>query len=164
MEKIISCFTTVTKAGLLWLLVGCEPHEPTANSPASVSTDLVGRWHYDSAGAAFYDSQGRYLSRFMNPLPPGAWLTIGSQRWTYSGSVREEHTYSRSGNTLWVRRVVDTALVRGGHARPEDLGNADGVPNTKLITILTRHRLVLCDSTTDPDGSLTRVWRFYFSR
>jgi hypothetical protein len=164
MEKIVSCFTTVTMAGLLWLLVGCEPHEPAANGPASLSTDLMGLWQYDSAGAAFYDSQGRYLNRFMDPLTPGAWLTIGPQRWTYSGSVREEHTYSRSGNTLWVRRMVDTALVRGGHARPEDLGHAIGFPNILLITVLTHRRLVLCDSTTDSDGSLTRVWRYYYSR
>lgn len=38
-----------------------------------------------------------------------------------SGSVREEYTYVRHGNAVWVRRVVDTALERGGHAQAADL-------------------------------------------
>jgi hypothetical protein len=144
--------------------MGCESRERTTTSSARPRLELVGTWHYDSAGAAFYDQRRHFSHRFMNPLPPGALLTIGPARWTYSGSVREEHTYVRHGNAVWVRRVVDTALVRGGHARAADMGQVLGRTDTLLLTTLTRHRLVLCDSTTDLDGSLTRVWRYYYSR
>ncbi|RFP64299.1 hypothetical protein D0N36_14665 [Hymenobacter lapidiphilus] len=154
----------VATAGLLWLLAGCQPHEPEARALAPLSTDLMGRWRYDSAGAAFYDRRGHFSHRFMDPLPPGAWLTIGPKQWTYSGSVREAHAYIRQGNTVRVRRVVDTALVRAGHARREEVGAFIGLADTLLLTTLTRHRLVLRDSATDPDGALTRVWRYYYSR
>jgi hypothetical protein len=165
MGKIdFSGFTRVATAGLLWLLTGCVTRETEANAPTSLSTDLIGRWRYDSAGAAFYNRRGYFISRFMAPLPSGAILTIGPERWTYSGSVRETHTYLRRGNTVWVRRLVDTALVRGGHARLQDLDHGIGLADTLLLVTLTSHRLVLCDSTTDPDGSLTRVGRSYYSR
>jgi hypothetical protein len=158
------CFAAVTGLTLVWLFVGCEPHEHVANGSVPESTGLVGRWHYDSAGAAFYDRRGHFSHRFMDPPSSDAWLTIGRERWTYSGSVREEHVYSRRGNTVWVRRLVDSALVRGGHARLEDLGQVIGFTDTLLLSSLTPHRLVVCDSTTDPDGSLTRVWSYYYSR
>lgn len=149
---------------LLELLIGCESRERAATRAVPSRLELGGTWHYDSVGATFYDQQGHFSNRFMNPLPPGALLTVGPVRWTYSGSVREEHTYVRHGNAVWVRRLLDTALVRGGHARAADMGQVLGRTDTLWLTTLTRHRLVLCDSTTDLDGSLTRVWRQYYSR
>jgi hypothetical protein len=64
----------VATAGLLWLLTGCVTRETEANAPTSLSTDLIGRWRYDSAGAAFYNRRGYFISRFMAPLPSGAIL------------------------------------------------------------------------------------------
>ena len=47
--------------------------------------ELVGRWRHDSAGTSTYDTQGRLLNCFVDPLPPAAVLTVGAERWTYWG-------------------------------------------------------------------------------
>jgi hypothetical protein len=58
---------------------------------------------------------------------------------------------------------VDTALVRGGHARAANVGHVLRNTDKLWLNTFTRHRLVLCDSTTKLDGLLTRVWRYYYS-
>jgi hypothetical protein len=100
----------------------------------------------------------------MDPIPPKTYLTVQAGRWTYLGGVREKHRYTRQGNTLFVQRLVDSAVVRAGYGSWQDLGNPTGYTDTLLITALTATQLVVRDSTTDPDGSLIRVWRFYYSR
>lgn len=167
MTKLV--FPHVT-AGILasWVgfLGGCSPvaHDEAPDARALLEDELVGRWRYDSAGACIYNTQGRLLNCFMDPLPPGAVLTVGAERWTYSGSVREEHGYARAGRTLRVWRMVDSALVRKHHAPPQELGRVVGRPDTQVIAQLTPHRLVVVDSATYEDGSITRVWRYYYSR
>jgi hypothetical protein len=147
-------------------LSGCSPvaHDEAPNARALPVAELVGRWQYDSAGACIYNAQGRVLNCFMDPLPSGAVLTVGAERWTYSGSLREEHGYAWTGRTLRVWRVVDSALVRQHHAPPQELGQIVGRPDTQVIAQLTPRRLVVVDSATDEDGSITRVWRYYYSR
>lgn len=100
----------------------------------------------------------------MDAMPPKTYLTIRAGRWTFSGGVREKHRYQHQGNKLLVQRLVDSAAVRAGYGSWQNLGAPAGYKNTFLITVLTANRLVIRDSTTDPDGSLTRVWRFYYSR
>ena len=150
----------------LGFLVGCSPvaHDEALEEQPLPGDELVGRWRYDSAGACIYNAQGRLLNCFIDPLPPGAVLTVGAERWTYSGSVWEEHGYARAGSTLRVWRVVDSALVRKRYAPPQELGRVVGQPDTQVIARLTPHRLVVMDSAADEDGSITRVWRYYYSR
>lgn len=100
----------------------------------------------------------------MDPMLPQTYLTIRAGRWNYSGGVREKHRYTRQGNQLVVQRLVDSATVRAGYGSWQDLGKPTGYSATLLITALTTTQLVVRDSTTDPDGSLIRVWRFYYSR
>lgn len=147
-------------------LGGCTPvaHDEAPDVRPLQVDELVGHWQYDSAGACIYNAQGQLQNCFMNPLPPGAVLTVGAARWTYSGSVREEHGYARTGRTLRVWRVVDSALVRKHYAPPQALGRALGRPETQVIAQLTPHRLVVVDSATDEDGSIMRVWRYHYSR
>ena len=151
-------------AFLLGFLVGCSPVAHDEAPDARLLNNLVGRWQYDSAGACLYNTQGRLLNCFVDPLPPGAVLTVGTERWTYSGSVREEYGYNRVGTTLQVWRLVDSALVRKHHAPPQGLGSVVGRPQTQCIAQLMPHRLVVSDSATDEDSSITRVWRYYYSR
>lgn len=148
------------------LLGGCSPvaHDEAPDARPVPVDELVGRWRYDSAGACIYNRQGQLRNCFMDPLQPATVLTVGAARWTYSGSVQEEHGYARSGNTLRVWRVVDSALVRRHHAPRQELGRAIGPPDTQVIALLTLRRLVVVDSTADEDGSITRVWRYYYSR
>jgi len=143
-------------------LTGCSPvaHDEAPEARPLLKNELVGQWRYDSAGACIYDARGRLQNCFMDPLPPGAVLTVGAERWTYSGSVREEHGYARAGTTLRVWRVVDSALVRKRYAPPQALGRVAGQPGTQVIAQLTPHRLVVVDSAADEDGSITRVWRY----
>ena len=152
-------------ASWLGLLVGCSTseHGKAAGAQSLALDSLVGRWQYDSAGACIYNAQGQLLNCFMDALPPGAVLTVGAERWTYSGSVREEHSYSRAGRTLQIRRLVDSAVVRMQYASQQDLGHVFGRPQTTVIAQLTPQRLVMVDSTTDADGSIT-AWRYYHSR
>ena len=91
-------------------------------------------------------------------------LTIGASQWRYSGSIREEHSYTRRGGTLIVRRLVDSAVIRAQYAKWEDMGKLTPYADTLLITTLTPRRLVTKDSTQEPDGSIYRVWHGYYSR
>ncbi|WP_139924451.1 hypothetical protein [Hymenobacter sp. DG01] len=100
----------------------------------------------------------------MEPMPPKTYLTVRAGRWSYSGGVREKHRYTRQGNQLVVQRLVDSAAVRAGYGSWQDLGKLTEYSDTLLITALTASRLVARDSTTDPDSSLIRVWRYYYSR
>jgi hypothetical protein len=99
----------------------------------------------------------------MDPVQ-GAYLLVGPTSWRYTGSVREINDYSLLGDTLVLHRLVDSSLVHGQHARPDQLGQEIGPPDTMVIATLTAHRLVVQDSVIDPDGTLIRVWRFYYSR
>lgn len=77
MTKLV--FPHVT-AGILasWVgfLGGCSPvaHDEAPDARALLEDELVGRWRYDSAAACIYNTQGRLLNCFMDPLPPGAVL------------------------------------------------------------------------------------------
>lgn len=99
----------------------------------------------------------------MDPLPAGTYLTIQAGQWTYSGSVRENHVYRQHGNTLIVQRLVDSAVVRVKQAQWQDYGTIMGHPQALDLTVLTADQLVVRDSTMDPDGSLIRVRRYYYS-
>ena len=146
-------------------LTNCNHTRQNAEMPPpSSGLILEGRWHYDSAGAAFYNSRRQFLHQFTEPITSGAVLTIGSGQWNYTGSVRERHTYIQRDNMLVVRRLVDSAVVRVHQAVWENMGAVFGRPDTLLITQLTPQRLVVCDSTMDLDKSLIRVWRYYYSR
>jgi hypothetical protein len=163
-KLVFSRVAASVAASGLGFLVGCSPaaHDDALEARPLLENELVGQWRYDSAGACIYNARGRLLNCFLDPLPPGAVLTVGAERWTYSGSVREEHGYARAGSTLRVWRVVDSALVRKRYAPPQALGRVVGRP--QVIAQLTPHRLVVVDSAADEDGSITRVWRYYYSR
>ena len=132
--------------------------------PPSSTLTLEGRWRYDSIGAAFYNSQRQFLHRLTKPITSGTVLTIGARQWNYTGSVRERHAYYQRDNMLVVRRLVDSAVVRAHQAAWENMGAVIGYPDRLSIIQLTPHRLVVRDSIMDPDKSLIRVWRHYYSR
>ncbi|WP_125916484.1 hypothetical protein [Hymenobacter coccineus] len=146
------------------LLASCEHSTHPTEVVEPLSTTLIGRWRYDSTGAAFYNSRREFSNKFMAPLPANALLTIGPTRWNYSGSLHEEHSYTRQGNNLLVYRIGDSHLADLKYIHQEEIGKVIGNPSELTITTLSAHQLVVRDSTMDSDRSLIRVWRSYYSR
>jgi hypothetical protein len=145
---------------LSWLVfTSCES---PAQQNGPLPTGLEGRWHYDSSRTTLYDAQSRLSSTFKDAIRPGALLTIGSGQWRYTGSLREEHAYTRQGDTLSVCRVGDQHLVDLHYISPDGIGKVIGHPHQIVITNLTAHQLVVRDSTRASDG--IRVSHLYHSR
>jgi hypothetical protein len=130
------------------------------NGPLTIV--LEGRWHYDSSRTTIYDAQSRLSSTFKDSIRPGVFLTIGAAQWRYTGSLREEHTYTRQGDTLSVCRVGDQHLVDLHYISPDGIGKVIGRPHQLVITSLTAHQLVIRDSTYAADG--ISVSHLYYSR
>lgn len=139
----------------------------SSESGSAPPLSLQGRWRLDSGNVTFYNGRGQFLHRLQDNArerAPG-FITIGPERWHYfDGRHRAAYSYVRQGNTLVVFRLADTALVRGGHAQWKDMGKPLGLPDTSVIAVLTPHSWLRLDSTKDPDGSLIRVFRNYYSR
>ena len=143
----------------------CEPIKETAEQIASPQpVELMGRWHYDSVGFAYYTDNVRFDSS-TEPISSGAILTIGERSWIYSGSLHEIHSYIRQENTVDVRRIGDPSLVQRGYISAEGVGQVLGGPNELDIVGLTSTRLVLSDSAQNAtaSGNFT-VCKYYHSR
>jgi hypothetical protein len=86
-------------------------------------TVLEGRWHYDSSRTTLYDAQSQLSSTFKDSIRPGTLLTIGPVQWRYTGILREDHAYTRQGDTLSVCRVgtnswlISVTLAQTGFAK-----------------------------------------------
>jgi hypothetical protein len=143
-------------------LPSCESTNQQPQSRTLVNQPLEGDWHYDSSRTAIYDAQARLISTFKNPIPLGAFLTVGPTQWRYTGSLREEHAYTRHRDTLVITRLGDQHLVDSHYISPEGIGKAIGHPDQFIITSLTARQLVMRDSTRTSDGS--RVSYLYHSR
>jgi hypothetical protein len=88
-----------------------------------------------------------------NSIPPGAFLIVGPTQWYYTGSVVEDYSYTRQGDTLQIARLGDHRLVASQYSSPEGVGKALGPPDHFLVTRLTAWHLILRDSTCTPSGS-----------
>ena len=143
-------------------LPSCESITQQAQSRTLANQSLEGDWHYDSSRTTIYDAQARLLSTFKDPIPLGAFLTVGPTQWRYTGSLREEHAYTRHHDTLVITRLGDQHLVDSHHISLEGIGKVIGHPDQFIITSLTARQLVMRDSTHTSDGS--RVSYLYHSR
>jgi hypothetical protein len=164
--KILSKQCTWAYASLVSFSLLCLPSCESVNQRPQSSTlanqPLEGRWHYDSSRTAIYDTQARLVSNFKGPIRPGALLTVGPAQWRYTGSLREEHTYTRHSDTLIIARLGDQHMVDSHYISPDGVGKVIGNPDQFIITRLTAQQLVVRDSTHTSDG--IRVSYLYHSR
>jgi len=149
--------------GSLAFLLGCEASPHLTNVVQPLGTSLVGNWTCDSTSLCDYSPRHEVLSRWSGPFPAPLLLTVGPTQWHYSGYSREEHAYTRRGDTLFINRLGDTHLVDLHYIRPEQVGKVIGHPDTLFIELLTAQQLILRDSTHAPDG-FSRVGVTYHSR
>ena len=147
--------------GCALLVINCNPQEQQGDALVPASIGLEGKWRYDSAGGTSYDRNRQLMSKNTDRMPPNSILTISPVLWTYSGGVKEQHDYSRQGDTLIVRRIIDSVMVRNHYASAEGIGKDTGYTDTLMVTTLTGHRLVVMESTTDMDGFLTTNSQYY---
>ncbi|QIL78360.1 hypothetical protein [Hymenobacter sp. HDW8] len=143
------------------LLSYCEPVDHPITLGAAQSLPLAGRWRYDSSRTTLADAAQRVENTFLDPIPPKAVLLIDSAQWRYAGSMREEHVYTRHGDTLLVSRVGDRHLVDQHYIHPDKVGKVIFGPDTLLITTLTPHRLIVEQRSRYSDGSTRTNWLYH---
>ena len=111
-------------AGPLMLGLGaCDYTEAPRQTALPKPTGLEGRWRYDSTGVDAYEEDWQHIGGSTEAMRPGAVLTIGTTEWVYSGSLHETHSYTRTKNTLLVRRIGDEWLVKHGYILAEGVGH-----------------------------------------
>ena len=137
-----------------------------AESGALPAPSLYGQWRQDSGSTTIYNDRGQLLNQMHSAkTDPAGLMIIGSEQWHFrNGRIRAMWTYTRRADTLVLQRLVDSALVRNGHARWQDLGAPIALPDTFVIAALTARSWVSFDSVQDADGFLTRVNRTYYSQ
>ena len=147
------------------LQTGCTFPDPQ-EAETEPSLSLQGRWQQDSSHVMFYDRHGQFINRLEGDTGnPIRLMTIGTDRWHFwDGRNRAAYSYTLHGNTLIQLRLVDSALVRSGHAQWKDLGKPIGLPDTSVISSLTAHSWILLDSARHPVDLDIRVARTYYSR
>jgi hypothetical protein len=157
-------FSTCLTALLCLLGASCESVSHPAQVPVPLSAVVEGHWRCDSGWFAIYNSRQKLLNKSIDSTGSAPSLTIDAVSWHYLDRIPSEYTYTRSGDTLLVSRRGDQHLVDLHYIRPEEIGKVIGKPTRLQILSLTLHQLTVQDSTIDPDGSLIRVGRIYYSR
>jgi hypothetical protein len=140
----------------------CEPVSTSSQPIKPLSTALEGHWRYDSGWFAIYNWRHQLLNKSINSTGPS--LTIGATSWQPLDVTPAQYTYTRTADTLLISRLGDQHLVDMHYIRPEEIGKVIYGPTKSQLLLLTAHQLVIQDSTVDPDGSLIRVGRSYYSR